>query len=128
MVPPLSDAQTKAFADDGFVVVRGFAEPDRCRAMLDRAVAIARSRGGDGVGLVLPESQPGIDPDGAPEDITSKIFMLARDTVFAEFATDDRVVDLVAQLLGRQDCDCFLSQFIFKNPGAWGQPWHQDSY
>ena len=24
--------------------------------------------------------------------------------------------------------DCFLSQFIFKNPGAWGQPWHQDSY
>ncbi len=26
------------------------------------------------------------------------------------------------------DVDCFLSQFIFKNPGAWGQPWHQDSY
>ena len=24
--------------------------------------------------------------------------------------------------------DCFLSQFIFKNPGAWGQPWHQDEY
>jgi ectoine hydroxylase-related dioxygenase (phytanoyl-CoA dioxygenase family) len=24
--------------------------------------------------------------------------------------------------------DCFLSQFIFKNPGAWGQPWHQDSH
>ena len=23
--------------------------------------------------------------------------------------------------------DCFLSQYIFKNPGAWGQPWHQDS-
>jgi hypothetical protein len=24
--------------------------------------------------------------------------------------------------------DCFLSQFIFKNPGAWGQPWHQDGF
>ena len=26
------------------------------------------------------------------------------------------------------DLDCFLSQFIFKNPGASGQPWHQDSF
>lgn len=22
----------------------------------------------------------------------------------------------------------FQSQFIWKNPGAWGQPWHQDTY
>ena len=29
--------------------------------------------------------------------------------------------------LGTDDVSCFLSQFIFKNPGAWGQPWHQDS-
>ncbi len=26
------------------------------------------------------------------------------------------------------DVDVFLSQFIFKTPGAWGQPWHQDSF
>ena len=26
------------------------------------------------------------------------------------------------------DIDVFLSQFIFKTPGAWGQPWHQDSF
>ena len=26
------------------------------------------------------------------------------------------------------DIDCFQSQFIFKNPGVIGQPWHQDSY
>jgi ectoine hydroxylase-related dioxygenase (phytanoyl-CoA dioxygenase family) len=25
------------------------------------------------------------------------------------------------------DIDVFLSQFIFKTAGAWGQPWHQDS-
>ena len=24
--------------------------------------------------------------------------------------------------------DVFLSQFIFKTAGAWGQPWHQDSF
>jgi ectoine hydroxylase-related dioxygenase (phytanoyl-CoA dioxygenase family) len=33
----------------------------------------------------------------------------------------------VGAVLG-PDVDCFLSQFIFKNPGAVGQPWHQDSY
>jgi phytanoyl-CoA hydroxylase len=37
------------------------------------------------------------------------------------------VTDIVADLVGPA-LDCFLSQFIFKNPGAWGQPWHQDSF
>ena len=36
------------------------------------------------------------------------------------------MLDILEDLLGG-DIDCFLSQFIFKNPGAWGQPWHQDS-
>ena len=47
--------------------------------------------------------------------------------MFAAFARSTAVTDLVAELVG-PDVDCFLSQFIFKNPGAWGQPWHQDSY
>jgi phytanoyl-CoA hydroxylase len=34
----------------------------------------------------------------------------------------------VAVLLGGHAIDCFLSQFIFKSPGAWGQPCHQDSF
>ena len=41
---------------------------------------------------------------------------------------DEAVCDVVVDALGADDCDNFLSQFIFKNPGAWGQPWHQDSY
>jgi ectoine hydroxylase-related dioxygenase (phytanoyl-CoA dioxygenase family) len=56
------------------------------------------------------------------------VFRLARDPVFHAFATSTEVTDLVADLLGTDDVDVFLSQFIFKNPGAWGQPWHQDSY
>jgi ectoine hydroxylase-related dioxygenase (phytanoyl-CoA dioxygenase family) len=47
--------------------------------------------------------------------------------VFADFAHDGRVLDLVDGLLGA-DIDLFLSQFIFKSPGAYGQPWHQDSF
>jgi len=57
----------------------------------------------------------------------SKIFRLHRDPVFADVAAGDAVIAPVTELLGPR-LDCFLSQFIFKNPGAYGQPWHQDSF
>ncbi len=41
---------------------------------------------------------------------------------FADPALGRAMLDAVVGI------DCFLSQFIFKNPGAWGQPWHQDSF
>ena len=106
-----------AFERDGFVRLEGFADRATCDAMLDRVVAIARERatGTGGPQLVLPE------------ELVSKVFKLHRDTVFADFARSAIVTDLVAELVGPR-LDCFLSQFIFKNPGAWGQPWHQDSY
>jgi ectoine hydroxylase-related dioxygenase (phytanoyl-CoA dioxygenase family) len=47
--------------------------------------------------------------------------------VFAAFLARPEVAQVLRERLG-PDVDCFLSQFIFKNPGAWGQPWHQDSY
>jgi ectoine hydroxylase-related dioxygenase (phytanoyl-CoA dioxygenase family) len=64
---------------------------------------------------------------GEPEDIVSKLFRIHRDQVFGEFAADRSVTDLLVPLLGPR-LDCFLSQFIFKNPGALGQPWHQDNF
>ena len=63
-----------------------------------------------------------------PEDSVSKIFKLHRDEpVFRAFAESVPLLDLVAVRIGAS-LDCFLSQFIFKNPGALGQPWHQDSF
>ena len=47
--------------------------------------------------------------------------------MFEAFSRRGDVLDRVAELSG-PTLDCFLSQFIFKNPGAWGQPWHQDSW
>jgi ectoine hydroxylase-related dioxygenase (phytanoyl-CoA dioxygenase family) len=97
--------------------------------MLDRAVELCRAnaRGEDlGVSLVDPErnSWPGARE---PEDFVSKVFILhTDDPVFAPFTRDERLGALLGDLLG-SDVDCFLSQFIFKNPGARGQPWHQDS-
>lgn len=115
--------------DDGFVKVEGFAERAVGDAMLDDVVGLARAAAGtweaEGT-LVMPEANlAGVG--GRPEQTTSKIFRLHRRPAFAEFIRAAEVVDILVDHLG-DDVDCFLSQFIFKNPGAWGQPWHQDSY
>jgi phytanoyl-CoA hydroxylase len=117
-----------AFDRDGFVRLPGFASADTCERMLERVIEISRERS-EGIGgdqLVLPEANL-VGRDGLPEELVSKVFKLHRDSVFEEFCRDPAVTDLVAELVGPK-LDCFLSQFIFKNPGAWGQPWHQDSF
>lgn len=117
-----------AWQRDGFFIRRGFARAPLLRAMLERVVDICRRQaaGGDvAPALVLPEAR-GNPKAVAPEDLISKVFRLHRDPVFEAFARDDQVLDLIGGLLG-PDLDCFLSQFIFKTPGAYGQPWHQDA-
>ncbi|MGE4607127.1 MAG: phytanoyl-CoA dioxygenase family protein, partial [Myxococcota bacterium] len=115
---------------DGFFVVRGAVDLELCRAMHDRAVEIARSADGGGLidgKFVQPEARE--NPAALePEDRVSKIFKLHRDEpVFRRFIESEPVLDWAVPMLG-PDLDCFLSQFIFKNPGAMGQPWHQDSH
>jgi ectoine hydroxylase-related dioxygenase (phytanoyl-CoA dioxygenase family) len=114
-----------AYAVHGFVKIPGFADRATCDAMLERVVAIARGAEAPGT-LVLPEANLA-GQAGEPEQLVSKIFKLHRDPVFADFASSPAVLRLVHDVVG-PEVDCFLSQFIFKNPGAWGQPWHQDSY
>jgi ectoine hydroxylase-related dioxygenase (phytanoyl-CoA dioxygenase family) len=118
-----------AYERDGFVVQRGFA-PGACDAMFERVVTLARrAAAGDDISpaFVMPESNLRGE-DGAPEALVSKIFRLHCDGVFRAFATRADVVAHARALLDAHDIDCFLSQFIFKNPGAWGQPCHQDSW
>ncbi|MEM7218628.1 MAG: phytanoyl-CoA dioxygenase family protein [Pseudomonadota bacterium] len=113
----------------GYQVFPGFAAPKIGERMLRDVIDIARAAA-DGADVspcyVAPESQDGFS--GAnPEDLVSKIFKLHRRPAFADFLRDPRLQSIVIAALG-PEVDCFLSQFIFKNPGAWGQPWHQDSY
>ena len=127
----LTADQRRDWDEDGFVVLRGLFDPPAVRAQMDRAVELCR-RAAAGERLphgsfVAPEtnSWPGAVE---PEDFVSKVFLLHHwDPVFGPVSRDPGILAAVADLLG-DDLDCFLSQFIFKNPGAIGQPWHQDSY
>ena len=114
---------------DGYALLEGFADSVTCRAMHERIVEICRdaARGSPiGHSLVDPERNVW---SGArePEDRVSKVFILHTwDPLFAGFARNPALLAVLGELLG-PDVDCFLSQFIFKNPGAIGQPWHQDA-
>jgi ectoine hydroxylase-related dioxygenase (phytanoyl-CoA dioxygenase family) len=125
----LTADQREQWERDGSFRIDGFADASVGMAMLDDVVATvhAADAGADTQGaLVLPEAQPGFS-GARPEDRISKVFKLHRRPVFRSFVESPAVAALLVELLG-PDVDVFLSQFIFKNPGAWGQPWHQDSF
>jgi len=91
------------------------------------AITRAADRGDDVAGaIVTQESQPNFSGD-KPEDLVSKVFKLHRRPAFGSFLATPEVCRILTSAIG-PDVDCFLSQFIFKNPGARGQPWHQDSF
>ena len=128
----LEPDQQTAWERDGFFVIRDFADPAVCKAMLERVVEIVRDvdekgRPRHADALVLPEANLAGRQAAHPEDAVSKVFRLHRDPVFRPFSLSDPLCDVVGALIG-SEVDLFLSQFIFKAPGAWGQPWHQDSY
>ena len=128
----LSARHAAVWDRDGFFLVKEFSPPDVCDAMLRRAIDLAREADGRGVAgtaIVHPERNlaDSVGSEALAEERVSKVFKVHRDSVFHEFATQPDLVASVQHLLGT-DIDCFLSQFIFKNPGAWGQPWHQDAF
>ncbi|MFO7589699.1 MAG: phytanoyl-CoA dioxygenase family protein [Acidimicrobiia bacterium] len=125
----MTPAEREAWDRDGFLVLPGFVDAETCRAMEARAVELCRrAAAGESIrhSLVDPERNPWSDAV-QPEDRVSKIFILHDwDPQFGPFARDERLTATIGDLLG-PDVDCFLSQFIFKNPEAIGQPWHQDA-
>ena len=128
----IEQTQRREWEEDGFFFVRGFAPKSVTDAMLSRVIEICREGRGQLLveeKLILPESnlREGAQESDSAESLVSKVFKLHRDGVFCEFIDSKPVVEISRDLLG-SDIDCFLSQFIFKNPGAWGQPWHQDEY
>ena len=127
----LTEELRRQWDEDGFVILRHLLDPPLVTAQLDRAVELCRlAASGEPMpkgSFIAPEknSWPGATD---PEDFVSKVFLLHHwDPVFGPVSRDPRILAAVADLLG-EDVDCFLSQFIFKNPGASGQPWHQDCF
>jgi phytanoyl-CoA hydroxylase len=126
----LAAERREAWERDGFFFVRRFAEPGVCKAMLERVSELcARAEEGREVANALRMPEPALrGAEGSAAERTSKLFRIHRhEPVFNAFCREPRLLALVSGLLG-PNLDCFLSQFIFKNPSALGQPWHQDAF
>lgn len=113
---------------DGFFVVEGLFDEATTDGLIDAARQFARALPHQPEAPVVPIPE-GHVREGAslPEESLAKLFRLHRQSPFDRVATDPRILRHVALLLG-DDLDLFLSQFIFKWPEAYGQPWHQDSF
>jgi ectoine hydroxylase-related dioxygenase (phytanoyl-CoA dioxygenase family) len=116
-----------SYAEAGFSIARGLIPAPDARALLDAAIDIARGNISAPT-FVTPEQNLAHLDAPQPEDAVSKVFRVHERPPFAEMSQRTEILDAVVERLGTDDVDCFLSQFIFKNPGAWGQPCHQDSF
>jgi ectoine hydroxylase-related dioxygenase (phytanoyl-CoA dioxygenase family) len=76
--------------------------------------------------LIYPEKAPSPVARN-PEDFIAKVFNCHIVGAAHDLAVDPVLTDPLRGIL-TDDIDCFQSQFIFKNPGVVGQPWHQDAY
>lgn len=133
---PSREERRERWERDGFYIERGMVERGAAGRIEDEVIARIRAHpprasGGQNIYyagenyLVHCETAP--SPSAVnPEDRVAKVFNCHVEGETRRVAERKDIVDAVEDVLG-PDLDCFQSQFIFKNPGVIGQPWHQDS-
>ena len=127
--------QKNSWNEFGYILIPNFVDEKFCDEMNKEVINIIKSiipeesafshaYAGDGH-IAIREMKPTEDPKSIEDEI-SKLFRIHSRGIFNDFINNEVLCDILEDILG-PNVDCFLSQFIFKNPGAWGQPWHQDS-
>lgn len=131
----MTQEQLNSWNEDGFILIPNFVKESFCDEMNKEVLEIinkiipkgsefSHAYAGDGH-IAIREMKP--SPNAIEiEDEISKLFRIHSKGIFNKFIHEEKLGNILEDLLG-PNVDCFLSQYIFKNPGAWGQPWHQDS-
>jgi len=127
-VPDL-EAFKEKFFQEGYVILPSFVPEDTLLLMEAHILALCdQLDAGHSLGVAMPVFEKSLAHKKRARDKLSKLFRLHREQpVFNHFCCADFLKPYLEALLGK-DYDCFLSQFIFKYPGALGQPWHQDKF
>ena len=131
----MSKEQLDSWNNDGYILIPDFVDEKFCDDMNEEVLRIineidpkdspfSHAYAGDGH-IAIREMKPSKNAKSIEDEI-SKLFRIHSKGIFNDFIHKKLLGDILEDILG-PDVDCFLSQFIFKNPGAWGQPWHQDS-
>jgi len=131
----LNESQKDSWNDSGYVLFRGLIKEKECDQINLEVIQIINSMVKEGEGfshayadngkIAIREMKPNNNAQNI-EDEMSKLFRIHSGGIFNDVIKKEEILNPLKDILGN-NIDCFLSQFIFKNPGAWGQPWHQDS-
>jgi phytanoyl-CoA hydroxylase len=132
----LTPDQAEGWKEKGFFILRGIVDAGTCAAMTQEAIGIftRAEEGTSGIsghhigsdGAIAVEEAAKVNSGETADMRMSKLFNLHRKQPFLGFATHPVIRNVMRAILG-PEVACFNSQYIFKNPGVWGQPWHQDS-
>jgi len=131
----LTDSQKKSWNESGFILCKELISEEDCKqinhevseiihSIIKKEDEFSHAYGGDGK-IAIREMKPN-EHAKTIEDEMSKLFRIHSKGIFNDIIKREEIINPLRDILG-ENIDCFLSQFIFKNPGAWGQPWHQDS-
>jgi phytanoyl-CoA hydroxylase len=128
----LSATQIEQYRAEGFTIVENLFTAADCDAIIHSAYAIMASADGspEGVWLEPDAIERGLVREDNKQDYLFKIghTMHLTDTVMRRYAGDNRIVEILGQLVG-PDIMCIQSMFIDKPPNLGvGQPYHQDAH
>lgn len=128
LLPTPEDCRA-TFFDQGYVILRDFVAAETLVEMETHILNLCdQLDAGESLGDAIPVFEKSLGNASRTRDKLSKLFRLHRDEpVFNRFCLSSELRPYLTALIGG-NFDCFLSQFIFKYPGALGQPWHQDRY
>ena len=118
----LDDQFLRGWDEDGFLCVPGFLSATECAKLVDAGTDLLRA---DRSGVVMRTEQN--FPKELPiDERISKLYRLHDREPFRAVSVGPAMLDLIRPLIPG-DVDIFLSQLVWKLPGAPGQPWHQDA-
>jgi phytanoyl-CoA hydroxylase len=133
----LNAEQARAWQQNGFFVLKGLAEPDLCLEMTERAIGMFVDAETDAEmsfdghhkgknGAIAIEEGTKLGSSERADMRMSKLYNLHRTEPYHSFAQHPAILNAMHAIIGPRVA-VFNSQYIFKNPDVWGQPWHQDS-
>ena len=132
----MTEAERAQWERDGFFIRRAVVAREAIAALERELIAVIRAeppsahRGAAfysaGEYRITTETVPTSKVRHA-EDEVSKVFNAHALGATRAVGESEALAAPVCDLFG-PDIDCFQSQYILKNPGVIGQPWHQDSF
>lgn len=113
----ISDADVRAYREDGAVCLRGILDAGWCERMLAASVAL----------MDRPDDQTRDTKEAGGGRFYRNLWMARRETDFAALRDESPVAEVAATLMGASKVRYFYDQLFIKDPGTQLKTqWHQD--